>query len=48
MTFMTQVSLHFLHLLPELEPEPPNPAAKVFRPLLCPVWRQEHPGGGDE
>ncbi len=33
---------------PELESEPSHFAAQVFRPLLCPVRREEHSGGGDE
>lgn len=33
---------------PELEPEPPDFAAKVFWPLLCPVRGQEHQSRRDE
>ena len=33
---------------PELESEPSHFAPQVFRPLLRPVWWEEHPRGGDE
>lgn len=36
------------HSMPELEPEPPDSAAKVFWPVLRPVWGQEHQGCCDE
>lgn len=38
----------FINPSPELEPEPPDFTAKVFWPLLCPVWRKEHQSGCDE
>lgn len=37
-----------MHSSPELESEPSHFAAQVFRPLLCPVGREEHPCGGHE
>lgn len=33
---------------PELESEPSHFAPQVFRPLLRPVWWEEHPCGGYE
>lgn len=37
-----------LYPSPELEPEPPHFAAKVFWPLLRPVRGEEHQSCGDE
>ncbi len=45
---MFLLSLCLFHSSPELESEPSHFAAQVFRPLLCPVGREEHPRGGDE
>lgn len=45
---LSLASTLFLHSSPELESEPSHFAAQVFRPLLCPVGREEHPRGGHE
>lgn len=41
---MTQAVFHFT----EPEPESTHAAAQVLRTVLHPVWRHQHPTGGDE